>query len=132
MVTPSLKTRSVTLDLISSVLKGHKPLDEALEAHQGFAALEPRDRAFARNLSATTLRRLGQIDDIIGRCLERPLPRRAVAVRDVLRLGICQLFFLNIPAHAAVDTTVSLLSAIDLSPYKKLVNAVMRRLAREG
>jgi 16S rRNA (cytosine967-C5)-methyltransferase len=60
------------------------------------------------------------------------LPRRAVAVRDVLRLGICQLFFLNIPAHAAVDTTVSLLSAIDLSPYKKLVNAVMRRLAREG
>jgi 16S rRNA (cytosine967-C5)-methyltransferase len=42
------------------------------------------------------------------------------------------LFFLNIPAHAAVDTTVSLLGTIDLSPYKKLVNAVMRRLTREG
>ena len=132
MATPSLTTRSVALDLISSVLKKHRPLDETLEGHAGFTALEPRERAFARNLSATTLRRLGQIDEIIGRCMERPLPRRAVAVRDVLRLGICQLFFLNIPAHAAVDTTVSLLDTIDLSPYKKLVNAIMRRLTREG
>lgn len=132
MATPSLPTRSVALDLISAVLKRHRPLDEALEGHAGFAALEPRERAFARNLSATTLRRLGQIDDLIGICLERPLPRRAVAVRDVLRLGICQLFFLNIPAHAAVDTTVSLLDTIDLGAYKKLVNAVMRRLTREG
>ncbi|MBT4934860.1 MAG: methyltransferase domain-containing protein [Rhodospirillaceae bacterium] len=132
MATPSLTTRSVALDLVSSVLKRHRPLDETLEGHSGFTALEPRERAFARNLSATTLRRLGQIDDIIGHCLERPLPRRAVAVRDVLRLGICQLFFLNIPAHAAVDTTVSLLDTIDLSPYKKLVNAIMRRLTREG
>jgi 16S rRNA (cytosine967-C5)-methyltransferase len=132
MVTPSLSTRTVALDLVSAVLKRHRPLDEVLEGHSGFGALEPRERAFARNLSATTLRRLGQIDELIGICLERPLPRRAVAVRDVLRLGICQLFFINIPAHAAVDTTVSLLDTIDLGAYKKLVNAVMRRLTREG
>jgi len=132
MTIPSPPTRVVALDLISSVLKRHRPLDETLEGHLGFTSLEPRERAFARNLSATTLRRLGQIDDLIGICLERPLPRRAVAVRDVLRLGICQLFFLNIPAHAAVDTTVSLLDEIDLAAYKKLVNAVMRRMTREG
>lgn len=132
MTTPSPPTRAVALDLISAVLKRHRPLDEVLEGHSGFAALAPRERAFARNLSATTLRRLGQIDALISICLERPLPRRAVAVRDVLRLGICQLFFLKIPAHAAVDTTVSLLETIDLGPYKKLVNAVMRRMTREG
>ena len=132
MTIPSPSTRTVALDLISSVLKQRRPLDETLEGHSGFASLEPRERAFARNLSATTLRRLGQIDDLIGHCLERPLPRRAIAVRDVLRLGVCQLFFLNTPAHAAVDTTVSLLDGIDLPAYKKLVNAVMRRLTREG
>mgnify|MGYP002631839103 FL=1 len=132
MTIPSTSTRTVALDLISAVLKRHRPLDEVLEGHSGFASLEPRERAFARNLSATTLRRLGQIDQLIGICMERPLPRRAVAVRDVLRLGICQLFFLNIPAHAAVDTTVSLLDGIDLPAYKKLVNAIMRRLTREG
>jgi len=132
MTEQSLSSRIVALDLIVSVLKRRRPLDEALEGHDGFSALEPRDRAFTRNLSATTLRRLGQIDDLIAHCLERPLPRRAIAARDVLRLGICQLFFLNIPAHAAVDTTVSLLDGIDMAAYKKLVNAIMRRLTREG
>lgn len=125
-------SRAVALELIGAVLKRRRPLDEALEGHQGFAALEQRERAFARNLSATTLRRLGQIDDLLGHCLERPLPRRAVAVRDVLRLGVCQLLFLNTPAHAAVDTTVSMLDDIGQAAYKKLVNAVMRRLSREG
>ncbi len=124
--------RSVAIELISAVLKRHRPLDEALERHSGFSSLEPRERAFARNLTATTLRRLGQIDDLINHCLAKPLPRRAIAVRDVLRLGICQLLFLNTPPHAAVDTTVSLLGEMDLGAYKKLVNAILRRLGREG
>jgi 16S rRNA (cytosine967-C5)-methyltransferase len=132
MTVPSPTSRTVALDLITAVLKRHRPLDEALEGHSGFSALEPRERAFARNLVATTLRKLGQIDDLINHCLERPLPRRAIAVRDVLRLGVCQLIFLNTPAHAAVDTTVSILDDVDLSAYKKLVNAIMRRLGREG
>jgi len=132
MAVPSQNSRTVAFDLINAVLKRHRPLDDVLEGHAGFGSLEPRERAFARNLAATTLRRLGQIDDLINHCMERPLPRRAIAVRDVLRLGICQLMFLSTPAHAAVDTTVSMLDAIDLGPYKKLVNAIMRRLSREG
>lgn len=132
MVVPSPTSRTVALELIAAVLKNHRPLDDALEGHAGFAGLEIRERAFARNLVATTLRRLGQIDELINYCLQKPLPRRAVAVRDVLRVGICQLIFLNTPAHAAVDTAVSMLDGLDLSAYKKLVNAVLRRLGREG
>jgi 16S rRNA (cytosine967-C5)-methyltransferase len=132
MVVPSQNSRTVAFDLINAVLKRHRPLDDVLEEYADFSNLEPRERAFARNLAATTLRRLGQIDDLINHCMERPLPRRAIAVRDVLRLGVCQLIFLRTPAHAAVDTTVSMLDEINLSPYKKLVNAIMRRLSREG
>jgi 16S rRNA (cytosine967-C5)-methyltransferase len=132
MAVPSPTSRTVAHELIVAVLKRHRPLDEALETHTGFAKLEIRERAFARNLVATTLRRLGQIDDLINHCLEKPLPRRAIAVRDVLRLGVCQLLFLNTPSHAAVDTTVSMLAGLDLAAYKKLVNAILRRLGREG
>ncbi len=132
MTVPSPSARAVALDLIAAVLKRRRPLDEALEAHAGLAALDGRERAFARNLAATTLRRLGQIDALIGHCLERPLPRRATAVRDVLRLGVCQLLFLETPPHAAVNTTVAMLDERDLAPYKKLVNAILRRLGREG
>lgn len=132
MAVPSSTSRSIALDLIAAVLKSHRSLDEALEGHGELAKLEPRDRAFTRNLAATTLRRLGQIDDLINHCLEKPLPRSAIAVRDVLRLGICQLLFLNTPPHAAVDTSVRMLGDLDLNGFKKLVNAILRRLGREG
>ncbi len=124
--------RDAALDLLAQVLHHRRPFDEVLEKMPGLDALESRDRALARNLAATTLRRLGQIDDLLGRCLERPLPRKAWPVRDILRLGACQLLFLETPAHAAVDTAVRLAQRRGHGPHKKLVNAVLRRLQREG
>ncbi|MGH6980276.1 MAG: transcription antitermination factor NusB, partial [Stellaceae bacterium] len=81
-------------------------MDEALAAHRGFPLLAPRDRAFARQLVATTFRRLGQIDALIAHGLSAPLPDRARPVSDVLRLGVAQLVFLGTPSHAAVSTAV--------------------------
>ena len=52
-----------------------------------------RDRAFARLLVATALRRLGQVDALIALCLSTPLAPRAAVVHDILRLGVAQLLF---------------------------------------
>jgi len=124
--------RSIALDVLGSVLGRRKPLDETLDAHPDIGRLEPRDRAFARTLTATALRRLGQIDALIDHCLNRPRPAKAAEVRDVLRLGATQLIFLGTPAHAAVDTMVTLARRRGHGPHAALVNAVLRRLAREG
>ena len=124
--------RAAALDLLDSVLAGKRPLDEALDTHPRLDRLDARDRAFARMLAATTLRRLGQIDDLLDRCLEKPLTGKARPALDLLRLGTCQLVFLGTPPHAAVSTAVDLAEARRLGPYKKLVNAVLRRIAREG
>jgi 16S rRNA (cytosine967-C5)-methyltransferase len=51
---------------------------------------------------------------------------------NLLRLGAGQLLFLATPPHAAVHETVSLALARGQSPYKGLINAVLRRLGREG
>lgn len=123
--------RRVALDLLSGALRRRRPLDEAFGAHPALAELEPRDRAFARLLAATTLRRLGQIDALLKRCLDRPLPAQGAAAQDALRLGACQLLFLATPAHAAVAETMAILPP-SAGPYRGLVNAVLRRLAREG
>ncbi|MCH7863727.1 MAG: MFS transporter [Proteobacteria bacterium] len=128
---PSL-ARAVALDLLEAVLRRGRPLDDAIPDHPGFAGLEVRDRAFARLLTATTLRRLGQIDAVIDAALERPLPRKTQGVRDILRLGTVQLLFLDTPPHAAVATAVDLAQARKHGPHKKLVNAVLRRLGRQG
>src|SRR5262249_10079065 len=124
--------RAVAFRVIAAILDRHRPLDAAIEDDVGFARLEARDRAFARLLTATVLRRLGELDRIIDQCLERPLSRKASAIRHLLRLGIAQLLFLGTPAHAAVDTTVELAAGRGgEAGYKGLVNAILRRVDRE-
>ncbi len=122
----------MALGLLAAVLGHRRPLDEAFHAHKSLARLELRDRAFALNLAATTLRRLGQLDALIDHSLSHPLPTEAKGVRDLLRLGICQLIFLATPAHAAVDTTVALARGRRRERYAALINAVLRRLASDG
>src|SRR5260370_14423986 len=124
--------RSVAIDLIGAVLRRKRPLDDAIEDNPDMAALATRDRAFARLLVATVLRRLGQIDTLIAHCLNTPLPPRAAVVHDMLRLGIAQLLFLRTPTHAAVATTVDLAEARGFLSHQGLVNAVLRRLSTEG
>ncbi len=123
--------RAIAQELLAAVLRRHRPLDEVIAGHAGMARLEPRDRAFARKLVGTTLRRLGQIDRLISDCLERPLPGRGAPAMDALRLGATQLLFLGTPPHAAVDGSVQLLTA-GVAGYRGLVNAVLRRIGREG
>lgn len=94
-----------------------------------FAKLALRDRAFTRHLVRTTLRRLGQIDAILAKFLERPLPPRRAQELALLRIGVAQLLFMGTPPHAAVNATVG---AANTKPFKKLLNAVLRRVATEG
>ncbi len=124
--------RALARDLLRAVLRERQPLDEAWAATKTLARLEPRDRAFARLLTATVLRRLGQIDALIAQCLDHPLKARHGDVRDLLRLGTAQLVFLGTPAHAAVSTTLDLAVGQEVAGYKGLLNAVLRRMAREG
>ena len=124
--------RDLALDLLSAVLGKSRPLDEAFDSHPRLAGLETRDRAFARNLATTAIRHLGEIDAVIGHCLERPLAGKAASTMNILRLGVCQLLFLGTPSHAAVDTSVRIAASADAGAYKKLVNAVLRRAGREG
>ena len=125
------ESRAVAADVLRAVLEDGRPLDDSLASHRGLPRLAPRDRAFARMMAATTLRRLGQIDDLIAACMERPLRRGQGEVRSLLRLGACQLALLRTPPHAAIDTTVSLAASSRLEPYRGLINAVLRRLSRE-
>lgn len=114
------------------MLRRRHAFDAMVEGHPDWAALDVRDRAFAFNLVATALRRLGQIDSLLDSCLHRPLPERDHWARTLLRLGACQLVFLRTSAHAAVDTTVDLARRYRQGRHLGLINAVLRRIARDG
>jgi 16S rRNA (cytosine967-C5)-methyltransferase len=123
-----LPARAAALDLLAAALSRRAGLDEALST-PSVRALEPRDRAFARALVMATLRRLGPIDRALEARLQRSPPDR---VRNILRLGAAQAFLLEVPAFAAVDTSVDLAAkSKETRPFKGLVNAVLRGLLRE-
>lgn len=121
---PALVARQGALALLQASLARRGGLDEALGAAR-YLALSPLDRGFARAVVMATLRRLGPID----RALDGKLGREPPApTRDLLRLGLAQAFWLDTPAFAAVDTTVSLAP----KPLRGLVNAVLRGVLRDG
>lgn len=123
--------RKVAHDLLVDVVLRHQSLDE-LFGKASFTTLPADDKRFISFLLRTTLRHLGEIDALIDDCLEKPLPKKSRGVRECLRLGVTQLLFSETADHAAVSTTVDLCREIGQVPYAKLVNAIMRRLQREG
>ncbi len=126
-----LAARRVALDLALAVLDRGRLLDDALERSADFPRLPARDRGFVRLLLATLLRRLPEVDAAVAALLSKPLPGKAARTQMALRLGATQLLHLGTPPHAAVSTSVELLGAKDAG-FRGLVNAVLRRLAREG
>jgi 16S rRNA (cytosine967-C5)-methyltransferase len=121
--------RRAALTLLDAALERRGGIDEAA-ATGPLKALDARDRAFARALTLSTLRRLGAIDRLLAPKLNREPPPR---IRNLLRLGVAQLFWFDTPDHAAVSTSVDI-AAADKSgrAFKGLVNAVLRGLLRDG
>ena len=124
-------SRRAALSVLDAVLGRQIPLDLAFERAVNQQKLSGPDRGFARAMAATVLRRLGQIDEAVDLFLRRPLPKRAITPRNILRLGAAQILFLETPAHAAVSETTDLASAKNKT-YRGLTNAVLRRIAEAG
>jgi 16S rRNA (cytosine967-C5)-methyltransferase len=100
---------------------------------RGVGALSGADRALATDLVYGTLAWQGRLDHHLAALLRgTTVARLDPPVRVALRLGLYQLLFLDrVPAYAAVDASVRL--ARRTAPGAAgLVNAVLRRAAREG
>jgi 16S rRNA (cytosine967-C5)-methyltransferase len=123
-------------EILENVLRRRRPLDEQLQdraAQLDFSELPDRDRALVRALAATVLRRLGTLRHLLGDFLERGLPAGTARVESALLIGAAQILWLDIPDHAAVDLAVRLVQTDRRAArYAGLVNAVLRRVIREG
>ena len=133
---PGLAARRIAADILDGVLHRHRTLDEQLDgaaAHPGLKTLADRDRALMRRLVATILRRLGTLGHVLSRLLDRGVPTDAPRAQSALLIGAAQILWMDVPDHAAVDLSVRLVQADRrAAKYAGLVNAVLRRCAREG
>jgi 16S rRNA (cytosine967-C5)-methyltransferase len=105
-------------------------------ADQAFQAetkeLDARDRALAMRLAYGSIQRKGTLDHLIEALAERPTARLDPPVLAALRLGLYELLYLGgSPDYAVVGDAVELAKAHGKAGHG-LVNAVLRRAAREG
>lgn len=91
--------------------------------------LEGRDAAFAARIFYTTLERLPLLDYILNQFTKKPVAKLDAPVRAVLRAGLAQARYMNVPLPAAVDESVKLTRNLGKSSAAGMVNAVLRRAA---
>lgn len=91
--------------------------------------LDSRDAAFAARIFYTTLERLPLLDYRINQFTKKPVAKLDAPVRAVLRAGLAQALYMNVPLPAAVNESVKLTRALGKSSAAGMVNAVLRRAA---
>lgn len=121
--------RRLALEILVRVERDKAYANILLDAQLRRQRLPPLDRALATELCYGVLRQRGTIDFLLSTVLDRPLEAVEGEVRNLLRLGAYQLFYLTkIPVYAAVHETVQLAKRTP----RTFVNAILRALARRG
>ncbi|MEM8699223.1 MAG: transcription antitermination factor NusB [Pseudomonadota bacterium] len=123
-----LAARLGAVELVRAVLDEGAMLDEG-RLPGAVAKASPPERAQARALADLTLRRRGQIDDLLRGFVPKA-PR--TPVNHILRVMAAELLFARTAAHAAVDTAVRTAKQLKAGKMAGLINAVGRRITREG
>lgn len=105
----------------------------ALGAELDRAGLDERDAAFATELAYSTLRNLRRIDRALAAYTKRKLSKTSSEILAVMRVGACEIIAVDsVPDRAAVHEAVSAARRIGGQRVAGFVNAVLRRLIRDG
>jgi 16S rRNA (cytosine967-C5)-methyltransferase len=127
---PVTPARAVAFAVVRRTFEQGAYTDQALHAEAARAGLAGRELAFATRLAYGTVQRAGTLDHLLAILARRPAGRLDPPVRAAARLGLYQLLWLGgVADHAAVSESVELVRG---HPGAGLVNAVLRRAAREG
>ena len=128
-IVPGLAVREAAAELVRGVVDRREPL--AIDRGP-LDALEGSDRAFARAIATTALRRHGQIRNALSGLLAKPLTPRAGGLPAILEVAAAQILFMDVPDHATVSVAVEAAAADPKAQhFKALANGVLRTLVRE-
>lgn len=128
-----LQVRRLACDALQACLTRRLTVEDAVQDVTRPHTLDERDRALISSMLLTLFRHRGEIDAVLGRFLDKPLPRKSGPAREILTLAAAQLLFLEVPPHAAIDLAVRT-AKMDQNArhFAGLINAVLRKLAATG
>ena len=124
------KPRQIALQSLLRSQQTHRAVEPILSLEFRSAELSPADTGLCRELVSGGVRWRRLLDWLIERATEGREQRPVI--REILRLGLYQIFFLSrIPEHAIVDESVRLAKAANCLGQAGFINAMMRRFLRE-
>ena len=115
---------------LTAVLSGKASLNSSLPAQ--LDKVDERDRGLTQDLAFGTARWQPRLDLLAAQLLQKPFKAADADVQALLLVGLYQLFYTRIPAHAAIGETVGCADKLKKPWAKGLLNAVLRRAQREG
>ncbi|MDR3564850.1 MAG: 16S rRNA (cytosine(967)-C(5))-methyltransferase RsmB [Negativicutes bacterium] len=126
-----MNDREIALKIIGEVETGGAYANIALARELGRQQLSNLDRRFVTELVYGTVKAGETLDWLLGHYISRPMKQMPVVIRNILRMGVYQLFFLSrVPASAACNQAVELTKKYGHAGTVKFVNAVLRSAVR--
>ena len=121
--------RSLAAQLIERVVDKGESLSAILPGAQ--KNLSDKDRALLQELCFGVMRTLPQLEALIGKLMERPLTGKQRVLHYLIMVGLYQLLYTRVPAHAVLAETVAGAEVLKRANLKGLLNGVLRQFQRQ-
>ncbi|MEQ5138962.1 16S rRNA (cytosine(967)-C(5))-methyltransferase RsmB [Providencia alcalifaciens] len=121
--------RSIAATAISQVLDNGQSLSTVLPDLQ--RNINDKDKALLQEICFGVLRYLPKLEWFISQLMEKPLTGKQRTLHYLIMVGIYQLLYTRIPAHAALAETVDGAVALKRPQLKGLINGVLRSFQRQ-
>lgn len=124
----SAAVRARAARIVADVAERGRSLDAVLSSE---SSATKQERGLLRSLSYDSIRWYIRLDALLGRLLSRPNQSLEPEIRALAIVGLCQLIYTDIPAHAAVAETVAATRLLKQPRASGFINAILRRCQRE-
>ena len=121
-----MSPRLAAANALALVMAGKASLGTSLPGQ--LKQVAPRDHPLTQELAFGTARWFFRLDALSSRLLDKPLKAADRDLQALLLVGLYQLLYTRIPAHAAIDETVSAAKSLKKPWAKGMLNAVLRRV----
>ncbi|MDR7052713.1 16S rRNA (cytosine967-C5)-methyltransferase [Pseudomonas koreensis] len=125
-----MNPRLAAAKALAAVLSGKASLNSSLPTQ--LDKVEDRDRGFTQDLAFGTARWQPRLSALAEKLLQKPFKAADADVEALLLVGLYQLLYTRVPAHAAIGETVGCAEKLKKPWAKGLLNAVLRNAQRES
>lgn len=128
-----MNTREIILDILLELSKtdaySNRLLADVLEKYD---YLDAKEKAFIKRVSEGTIERRIQIDYILNQISKVPVKKMKPLIRELLRMSVYQMLFLDgIPDAAVCNEAVKLAKKRKFQSLQGYVNGVLRNVSRQ-